>query len=464
MITPVTAIFDIGKTNKKFFLFDKNYKEVYREYSSFDLIEDEDGYPTDNIVAIQHWMKDLFDQTLSSGKYKIKAINFSTYGASFVHVDRKGDLLTPLYNYTKPFPEKLLSDFYKKHGEAIDIALETGSQHYGMLNSGLQLYWLKYEKPEIYKKIRFSMHFPQYLSYLFTGIPLSEYTSIGCHTRLWSYEKNDYHDWVYKEGIDEKLPPVVTTDTAIIKSYNGEKIKIGIGIHDSSSALLPYIKSETKPFVLISTGTWSISLNPFSKEPLTKQELEDDCLSHMQIDGEPVKATRLFLGNEYKLQTEKISSYFRKEYGYHRTVKFNEAIYQKLSNNFSIKFHFESLPLRLKEPAETDFEGFDSFEEAFHQLMIELMKLQEESVKKCIGNTAINKIYIDGGFTENDIFVKLMTFHFKEYKIRTTKSPLGSALGASMVLSKKNIGPAFLKENYALQKHKPLILRQGVSH
>lgn len=46
----VTAIFDIGKTNKKFFLFDADFQEVYREYTSIEPIEDEDGHPTENLV------------------------------------------------------------------------------------------------------------------------------------------------------------------------------------------------------------------------------------------------------------------------------------------------------------------------------------------------------------------------------------------------------------------------------
>ena len=39
----VTAVFDIGKTNEKFFLFDDEFQEVYREYVQFDEITDEDG-------------------------------------------------------------------------------------------------------------------------------------------------------------------------------------------------------------------------------------------------------------------------------------------------------------------------------------------------------------------------------------------------------------------------------------
>lgn len=458
MRTPVTAIFDIGKTNKKFFLFNKSYKEIYRDYSRFDLMEDEDGYPADNLPAIQHWLKDLFNQILKSEKFNVKAINFSTYGASLVHLDKYGNLLTPLYNYTKPYPEKLLASFYEKYGDKDVIAQETASPPSGMLNAGFQLYRIKNEKPEIYDKIWYSFHLPQYLSFLFTGIPVSEYTSIGCHTSLWSYKKNDYHDWVYQEELDKKLPPIVTADTAISMNYNGKRMKIGVGIHDSSSALLPYLKSDVETFVLISTGTWSICLNPFSSELATINDNETDYLNYMQIDGKAVKATRLFLGNEYKLQTEKLCSFFNKAYGYHRNVKFDENIYQKLNDQYSLKFHFESLAPRKDEPFESDLTIFKDFEEAFHQLMMELMQLQVQSVKSCMGNSPIKKIYIDGGFAENDIFVKLISLHFPKLKIRTTKSPLGSALGASMVFSKRNIGTDFLKENYALQKHEPLIL------
>ncbi|MBN4048510.1 carbohydrate kinase, partial [Flavobacteriaceae bacterium AH-315-O20] len=174
----VTAVFDIGKTNKKFFLFDKDYQEVFREYARFNEIKDEDGFPTENLEALQKWLKELFHRILESKEYDIKAINFSTYGASFVHVDGHGKVLTPLYNYLKPIDEDLLASFYKKYGPELEFSIKTGSPKSGMLNSGLQLYWLKHTQPEVFKKIKYAMHLPQYLSYIFTGVPLSEYTSI----------------------------------------------------------------------------------------------------------------------------------------------------------------------------------------------------------------------------------------------------------------------------------------------
>ena len=53
---PHTLIFDIGKTNKKCFVFDENYQEIWKEYARFDEIQDEDGFPCDDINAIQKWV------------------------------------------------------------------------------------------------------------------------------------------------------------------------------------------------------------------------------------------------------------------------------------------------------------------------------------------------------------------------------------------------------------------------
>ena len=72
----VTAVFDIGKTNKKFFLFDKNYQEAFKEYQRFEEIEDDDGFPSDNLPAIRNWIKSLFDQVIKNKKYKVQTVNF----------------------------------------------------------------------------------------------------------------------------------------------------------------------------------------------------------------------------------------------------------------------------------------------------------------------------------------------------------------------------------------------------
>lgn len=457
MSNEVTAIFDIGKTNKKFFLFDNDYQEIYREYTKFDLIKDEDGHPTEDLMALQSWMKEVFNRILKTKKHNITAINFSTYGASFVHLDALGNVLTPLYNYTKSLDKKLIKGFYEKYGPQPEFAKITGSSDDGMLNSGLQLYWLKHTKPEVFKKIKYSLHLPQYLSYIFTGIPLSEYTSIGCHTALWDYTKKDYHTWVYGEGINKILPPIVSTETSINMNYNGKRIKLGVGIHDSSAALLPYVRSIEKKFILVSTGTWSIALNPFSEQALSDTDIDKDCINYMRINGKPVKASRIFLGNEYGIQVKNLARHFNVSEDFHKSVKFNFDTFFAIIKDFEYCFAWESLEDE-RMPKQTKF-AYDKFEHAYHQLMIELVLLQVEHIKIATGEDTIDKLYVDGGFSDNDVYIKLVSHYLRNMELRTTDSSLGSALGAAIAISDTKLNSKFLRKNYSLKKHVPFIIK-----
>ena len=453
----VTAVFDIGRTNKKFFLFDRDFQEVHREYIRFDEITDEDGYPTENLEALENWAKGVFDKMLDSPEYDIEALNFSCYGASLVHVDENGEPTTPLYNYMKPLDEEVYNSFYEAYGPENEISRVTGSPKLGMLNTGMHLYWLKYTKPEVFLKIKYSLHLPQYLSYLFTGIPISEFTSIGCHTLLWDYEKNEYHAWVYQEGINEKLPPLASSRKTVPINYKGKTIEMGSGIHDSSSALLPYIQSLNNPFLLVSTGTWSISINPFNTEMLTLTDLENDSLFNMRTDGSPVKVSRLFLGNEYKIQVQALSEHFGVPRDYHKTVKFDQDVFFEINKDFVPLFKWSSITSE-DMPKETKI-PYDEFEHAYHQLILELVLLQVKSIRSILGNTNIERLYVDGGFSDNEVYIHLLSEHMGSMKLNTTNSSLGSALGAAIAISDRELNSNFLKKNYSLRKHIPFILK-----
>ena len=276
--TPVIAIFDIGKTNKKFFLFDEDYTIVLEESTHFAETKDEDGDPCDDVQKLSDWVKQTLKEAFQSDRFIIKAVNFSTYGASFVYIDKNGKPLTPLYNYLKKYPETLHQQFYSKYGGEEKISVETASPVLESLNSGLQVYRLKHQYPDIFDKTAFAFHLPQYISYLISDHPATDITSIGCHTALWDYQKKQYHQWVIDEKIDTKFAPILPSSTSTIISIHNKQLNAGIGLHDSSSALIPYLASFSEPFVLISTGTWCISLNPFNSEALTTEELQQDCL------------------------------------------------------------------------------------------------------------------------------------------------------------------------------------------
>ena len=122
--------------------------------------------------------------------------------------------------------------------------MQTASPVLESLNSGMQLYRLKYEKPEIFQKIKYALHLPQYLSYLISSKAYADITSIGCHTNLWNFNENHYHEWVYKENIVEKLPPVVPSDYSLPAGFEGNNFQLGVGLHDSSAALITRLHGD----------------------------------------------------------------------------------------------------------------------------------------------------------------------------------------------------------------------------
>lgn len=443
MPIPVTAIFDIGKTNKKFFLFDENLEELKEEYIKFPLIEDEDGFGCDDLKALSAWIQQTITRICESTEYQLVGLNFSTYGATLVHLDEKGEPVTPLYNYLKPFPPNLQESFFQKYPEQ-ENNLETASPTLGMLNSGLQLYWLKNTKPNFFKKVKHTLHFPQYLSYLFTRKLVAEPTSIGCHTRLWNFDSNDYHSWVRDEGFDKLLPALVPATHTFEIDICGHQVKTGVGIHDSSSALASYQLRLKEPFLLISTGTWSITLNPFTKDPLNHRELEKDCLNYLSIHGHAVKASRFFLGYELDYQLKRLNKIFGKDPKYYKKLKPNETYINKLrEGSIEASYYPENIhnPKLIKELFPVNDwhpENFPNFEEAYFQLIWGLVKIQLACIKLAQGSSLIQQIYVDGGFVHNEAFVTMMQISLPDHEIIFSDFPLGSAYGAAVVLKAAN--------------------------
>src|ERR1700748_1775511 len=101
---PVIAVFDVGKTNKKLFLFDENYQIVFERSALFKETVDEDGFPSENLESLRQSVFDSLNEVSSLKQFDIKAVNFSAYGASFVYLGGDGQPVAPLYNYLKPYP------------------------------------------------------------------------------------------------------------------------------------------------------------------------------------------------------------------------------------------------------------------------------------------------------------------------------------------------------------------------
>lgn len=424
------AIFDIGKTNKKILVFDEQYKVVFEESTQLPETTDEDGFACEDVHKLTAWIRDSFNKVINDKRFTIKAVNVSGYGASFVHLDETLQLCLPLYNYLKPYPENLRLQFYAAYGGESLVAKQTASPVLGNLNSGMQLYRLKHQQPEVFSKIKHSLHLPQYASFVLGGALHSDITSIGCHTNLWHFSKKTYHRWVKKEGIDVKLPAI--KQQGDVTMHAGSNIAVGTGLHDSSAALIPYLCCFSEPFVLLSTGTWCISLNPFNHSVLSDYELHHDCLCYLTYTGNPVKASRLFAGYEHEQQVKRLAAHFKKPVDYYNGIKYNHTI--KLAKPAGKAAMGDEAMVQPSGFEKRDLAKFDNYEHAYHQLIADIIAQQVRSTKLVLSGTPVKKIFVDGGFSKNDIYMHLLAKAFTGMQVYAASVAQASALGAAMAI------------------------------
>ncbi|MBC7914787.1 MAG: carbohydrate kinase, partial [Pyrinomonadaceae bacterium] len=390
-----------------------------------------------DLVNLTSWLKETLSEIIHLPEFEIKGINFSAYGASFVHLDEHGAPIGPLYNYLKPFPEDLKDKFYNQYGGEVKVSTETASPVLGNLNSGMQLYRLKYQKPEVYNKIKYSLHLPQYLSFLITGQYFSDITSVGCHTNLWDFNTKEYHKWVNVEGIADKLAPLQPSDSAVDVTLGGANHFVGIGLHDSSAALIPFFTSFHEPFVLISTGTWCVTLNPFNDSPLTSEELKSDSLCYISYKGKPVKASRLFAGNEHDQQSKRIAEHFDQPEDFYKNVRYNSITITKLQSNakaIGASANWDNLASSGFD--KRDLAIFANPDEAYHQLMIDLVALQAISTKMVVKDTSVKRIFVDGGFSNNAIYMQLLAAAFPGMEVFAASVAQATSIGAALAIHK----------------------------
>jgi hypothetical protein len=408
--TPVIAVFDIGKTNKKVFLWSTTFEIVFEKQQTFDEIVDEDGFACEDLGALQQWIVSTFAELCQLPEFEIIGLNFSAYGASIVYVDRVGEPLAPLYNYLKPVSKSFP---YTEYGGEEEFARKTASPILGNLNSGLQVYESTFRSfwPEVFKAV----HFPNYLASLFTGRLVSEITSIGCHTALWDFDLGQYHPWV--ATIQDQLAPISTEAFLPIDGIN-----YGLGLHDSSAALVPYLRSISDEFVLLSTGTWCIAMHPFNESPLSAEELAEDVLCYLQPNGKPVKASRLFGGHFHEEQVARMEAHFG---GSYHDLTFSERVFSLSSRSSSV---FECAF------ASRDLHDFPDLASAYDQFMVDLVGQQLHSLNLLLKDAPVKQLLVDGGFSKNEWYMRLLAHALPEVEVYAAEVAQASALGAALMV------------------------------
>ncbi len=296
-----SAVFDIGKTNVKFSLFNSK-GELLHNVNQANSVQRDGPFPHCDTEKIWSWLLD----SLSKLALEFEIVEFVTvtHGATGALIDAAGELVFPIMDYEFEIPQKL-SDEYEKirpsFKETFSPSVPVG------LNLGRQLYWLQKKFPDKFAGVSDILMYPQYWSFRLTGKRTNEMTSLGCHTDLWNPQKGCYSSLVSHMKWEALFPAAKPTQEVLgllkpeLKTQLGFKsdCKIINGIHDSNASYFRHRKNRQGAFSVVSTGTWVICMA--ADQDIRNLDESLDTLANVDAYGEPVACSRFMGGREFEI-------------------------------------------------------------------------------------------------------------------------------------------------------------------
>lgn len=294
------AVFDLGKTNIKVAVFDRD-GAVLAERSAPNIPLAPDGqWPYSRLDTEGAWSFLIGALQELGARFYIEAISTTTHGCAGVLMGRDGEALPPLdYEF----------DGFAAVDAAYDAARppfdEARSPHLPRgLNLGRHIFYYERHFPDQFKQATAFLTYAQYFAWRLGGAMASEVTSLGAHTDLWRPTQGDLSSMVDTLGWRRLFPPIrkawdilgtLKPEVAVATGLS-PNVRIICGAHDSNASLVPHLTSRRDPFTVISTGTWVIIM---AVGGTARLDPEADMLANVDVRGKPVPTARFMGGREY---------------------------------------------------------------------------------------------------------------------------------------------------------------------
>jgi len=431
------AVYDIGKTNKKFKLFTDDLKPVFSTSTRIEEIKVK-GIICDDVESIIKWMQAVIEKI---PKDQVKSIAITTFGATGVLLDEKGELALPVVSYNQEISPEIKNNFYKTFGTPEELYLKTGTPPYGqLLNFGVQLFWHKEVRPEVYERTKSILFLPQYLSYIMSGVKSIEVTSVGCHTYLYDITKQEWSHVAEYLEVPERAPEGFTSVWEPIgKSKWFKDALITTGIHDSNASLLPFlVTGGIENFILASTGTWCVFMCPGLPFKPSPDDVYRDVLYYIDAFGRPVRSSRFKGGYEFDYYMDLLRKKFNLGNGI-IDMDVDERILKTLLRNKEV-FIVPTLALgsgqfpksRGRVIGEKTF--YKDFKLAYHVLNLSIAVQTYFAIKVIFKSKSFKglKVIVAGGFAKNTLYLRLLTAILRDAKIFKTQYPDLTSLGTAL--------------------------------
>jgi sugar (pentulose or hexulose) kinase len=403
------AVFDLGKTNSKLFIFaadgsivaERRTRPVWREEAGLRVLDDAQLYA---------WMQGELNELAQ--RYDISGIMFSGHGCTFALIE--GDeLVSPILDYEQEPPSEIAA----RIDELVPAFAETFSPKLPLgFNYGRHILWLKLRDPSLLERSNTILAYPQFWSWRFSGSPVSEVSYLGCHSHLWAPLKDDYSSLVDKQKWRSKMPPMARAGASIgiWETAGSRAVTVHNGVHDSNAALYYYRSIGFSDFTLVSTGTWVIIFN--SACPLEALESNRDMLANVTVDHQPTATIRFMGGREYDIASG----------GWNQPVSAEAVAAVIAKGTFALPSFAAGGPM---SGAQGRFVGPTAEgEERAAAALLYVVLMTDLSLDLILSR---NNIVIDGGLVKTGLYPRLLAALRRHQTILVSAVAEGSALGAA---------------------------------
>ncbi|MCP1222870.1 gluconokinase [Sebaldella sp. S0638] len=217
---------DIGTTSAKLIAYSIEGKIISERNSRYNTYTPKDGFFEQNPEEIFESVTEKLKDIISDNKTKVLlGISFSTAMHSIAAIDENDELLTNALLWSDRRSEKLVKK-YKESNIIHNIFLKTGTPIHAM-SPLFKIMWFREEKKDIFQKTKKFISIKEYIIFKLTGKYYVDYSTASAtglfdiHVREWSREAIDFL------GIDE--------------GYLSESVDIDFKIYD--------IKEEYREFL-----------------------------------------------------------------------------------------------------------------------------------------------------------------------------------------------------------------------
>ena len=342
---------------------------------------------------------------------EIKSIGIDTWGVDYGLLDKEGRLIANPICYRDDRTKGMMDAAFQKLPK--EEFFQHAANQFMEINTAFQLM----SETDLQRAERL-LFMPDLFNYFLTGKCYNEFT-IASTSQLLNTKTHQWDDVIFerlnlpKRLMQEIIYPgtVIGELTAELAAEVGGNAKVvAIGSHDTASAVAS-IKDDGSDWAFISSGTWSLMGTP-SKEPIiSKEALESDFTNEGMTDGRIrflKNITGLWLIQQLVKEWEQEG--YRCDYS--ELVK--EAEHSSLDSSFDVDDARFMNPEKMSEAIisylkEENQELPITKGDFMRCVCISLAKKYAEvktQMERCT-NKKINKIYIVGGGSKNQLLNRL---------------------------------------------------------